>query len=99
MIEILVVSIIVAILSAVAIPLYSGYITGQRQAAALAVAQTAAITASSLIRRGKVVDNTTLPAAVSLPNATQFAITVNGRIITVIENSNPDNPVQATANF
>ncbi|MDB5103254.1 MAG: hypothetical protein JWP91_943 [Fibrobacteres bacterium] len=102
LIEILVVSTIVAILAAVAVPMYSGYIRTQRTQAALALAQTAAITASSITRRkGSPPSTDSLRAAVFLPNATQFTIVVQTapNLVIVTENSNPDDPVQASAAF
>lgn len=98
LIEIIVVAVIIGALAAVAIPMYSSYITGQRRAAALAVAQTAAITASSIVRRGGVVNNASLAAAVSLPNAAQFSLRVSGNFVIVVEQSGSDT-VEAAARF
>ena len=105
LVEILVVSIIVGILAVAAIPLYSGYIRSQRQATALAVAQTAAITASSILRRtGAVPTSPQLNAAILLPNAAQFTVSVRSpaagvNFVDVSENSNPSVPVTASAQF
>lgn len=93
LVEALVVAVIVAILAVVAIPLYSGFIEDQKEKAAIAVAQTAAITAGSLYRRNNAKPTTEqLNAALVLPNATQFTITVHAdeRKVLVVETSNPD---------
>lgn len=87
--EVLVVSIIVAILAVTAIPLYTGYVQNQKKMAALAIAQTASITAASILRRtGVAPTSAELNAALAIPNATQFTITViAGPKVRVIENS------------
>lgn len=91
--EVLVVSVIVALLAIAAIPMYSGYITSQKEQAAMAVAQTAAITASSIYRRtGNVPSKPDLNAALAIPNAAKFDIDVvpgPPRQVRVIEQSNP----------
>lgn len=75
LVEVLVVSVIVGILAAVAIPMYSGYIKNQRRQAATAVAQTAAVSASSLYRRTGVYPNgSQIRDAISLPNPAQFDV-------------------------
>lgn len=82
LVEALVVAIIMGILAAVAIPTYSGYIQNQKKQAAAAVAQTAAITASSLLRRDPTLSadltlwTTKVNASISLPNPAQFEVTV-----------------------
>lgn len=45
------VAVIMAVLAAVAVPIYSGYVSSQRHKAAKVVAQTAAVTANSLFRK------------------------------------------------
>src|SRR3954462_5810783 len=80
LVEALVVSVIVGILSAVAIPMYTGYVKSQRRTAASAVAQTAAVSAASLYRRtGIYPDSAALASALSLPNPAQFDV----RILTI----------------
>jgi prepilin-type N-terminal cleavage/methylation domain-containing protein len=106
-IEVMVVSIIIGILAAVAIPIYTGYIQSQRKQAALAVAQTAAITASSLLRRHggdiTMVTDDSLNAALSLPNPAQFNIHVDPgagiHYVVVSELSTPSDPVKDSAIF
>jgi type II secretory pathway pseudopilin PulG len=100
-VEIIVVGIIVAILAAVSIPIYSGYVTYQRNQAATSVAQTASVTANSIFRRLGAGHPTTaeLVAAFFLPNAAQFTITVSGNQVNVAENSNPSIPVSVSVQF
>lgn len=99
-VEAMVVAVIMAILAMVAVPMYNGYIRNQRQQAALAVAQTASVTASSLKRRNGAVTTADLNGALTLPNAAQFTVTVeNGNTVRVIEKSNPSDPVQADVQF
>lgn len=105
LVEVLVVSIIVAILAAVAIPMYTGYIKNQKRQSALALAQTAAITASSIKRRtGAAPTSAELNAALVLPNAAQYTVEVSddNTYIRVTEHSNASSPsdtTQATATF
>lgn len=51
LVEVIVVSIIVAVLAAVAIPMYSGYIRSTKQAAVDQLAQTAAAAANNFYRK------------------------------------------------
>jgi type IV pilus assembly protein PilE len=104
LVEILVVSVIVGILAAVAIPTYSGYIKSQKRQAASAMAQTAAITASSILRRtGAVPTTAQLLAAIVMPNASQFDIKVvtsaGINYVTVAEQSIPTDTAMAAAKF
>jgi type II secretory pathway pseudopilin PulG len=96
LVEVLVVAIIVSILAAAAIPMYSGYIKNQKRQAALAVAQTAAITASSIKRRtGVAPKSEELNSAIVLPNPGQFEVTTlvtnDGKnIVHVVETSDKE---------
>lgn len=91
--EVLVVAVIVAILAIVAVPMYTGYITNQKEKAAQALAQTASITAASIYRRtGAAPTSAELNAALAIPNASMFTISVvpgPPRQVTVVEASNP----------
>jgi prepilin-type N-terminal cleavage/methylation domain-containing protein len=84
LVEALVVSVIIGILSAVAIPMYSGYVKNQRRQAATAVAQTAAVTASSLQRRTGM-DPTSEPflaklkTELALPDPTRFDVNIQAK--------------------
>jgi len=51
LVEVLVVSALIAILAAVAIPIYTGYVTSQKKSAAKSLAQTAAVSANIYFRR------------------------------------------------
>src|SRR6185295_7852849 len=74
----LVVAVIMGILAAVAIPLYSNYSTTQRQKTAESLAQTAAIAANSIYRRTNV-DPTVaeVTAAIFIPNPANYTLSVN----------------------
>jgi type IV pilus assembly protein PilE len=104
LVEILVVSVIVAILAAVAVPIYTGYIKTQKRQTALALAQTAAITAASIYRRtGAVPSSTQLNAAIVVPDASQFNVvveTLDGiNYVIVTEQSNASDTAMAMAKF
>jgi prepilin-type N-terminal cleavage/methylation domain-containing protein len=106
LVEALVVAVIFGILAAVAVPTYTGYIKNQKHQAATAVAQTAALTAASILRRNNDVTDAQLNAAMSLPNASLFTITVHldpaPRYVKVIEQfnaSDPSDTAWAFANF
>lgn len=103
LVEAIVVAVIMGLLAAVAIPMYSGYIKSQKRQAAVAVAQTAAITAGALQRRtGVVPDSATLNANLNLPNPAQFGVTViagNPNQVKVTERSNPGDTAMGFARF
>jgi prepilin-type N-terminal cleavage/methylation domain-containing protein len=102
-VEAMVVAVIMSILAAVSIPIYSGYVTSQRQQVAKSMAQTAAVTANSIYRRSGAghPTNTELNNALFLPNPAQFTITMDAANsnVNVVENSNPSTPVSATAKY
>jgi prepilin-type N-terminal cleavage/methylation domain-containing protein len=81
LVEALVVAVLIGILSAVAIPMYSGYIKNQRRQAATAVAQTVSVTASSLQRR-TAMDPTSadflakLKTSLAMPDPTRFDLNI-----------------------
>lgn len=91
--EVLVVSVIVAILAAVAIPMYSSYVQGQKEEAVKNIAQAASLAANSYTRRhvsGYPIHGDSLK--IFLPQAGKYLITVNAgtREVTVTEvGSNP----------
>jgi prepilin-type N-terminal cleavage/methylation domain-containing protein len=103
LVEALVVAVMMGILAAVSIPTYTGYIKNQKRRAAVAVAQSAAITAGSLQRRtGLVPDSTALNANLVLPNPAQYSITVVPGVpnqVKVIERSNPSDTAWGFAKF
>lgn len=75
----------VAILAAVAVPVYTGYVTNQRQEVVTNLAQTAAITANAYLRRtGN--NPTVAELGLFLPDPTKYTITMEaGRTIRVRE--------------
>jgi type IV pilus assembly protein PilE len=94
LVEMIVVSLIVAILAAVAIPMYRGYIIGQRQATVDNLAQTAGAAANAYLRRtGVVPDNTNFYPKNTLGlyynNGTSgYLINITSNTITVTDQSN-----------
>jgi prepilin-type N-terminal cleavage/methylation domain-containing protein len=91
LIEVLVTSVIVAILSVVAVPVYTGYVTSQRIATLKSLAQMTAASASIYSRRTNVSPNCANTAAcvpmlgIFVSNPTQFQVVVDGpsRTVTV----------------
>ena len=73
--EVLVVAIIVAILAAVAVPTYTGYVKSQRQSVVTGLAQTAAVSGNVYWRRtGAVPDSAALK--LFLPDPARFTVTI-----------------------
>jgi prepilin-type N-terminal cleavage/methylation domain-containing protein len=99
LVEALIVAVIMGLLAAVAVPVYSGYIKNQKTQAAAAVAQTAAVTAASILRREPGLSDddlkTKLNSTISIPNPSQFNVTIqtkaDGRYVKVVETSDPTN--------
>src|SRR4051812_36522019 len=87
--EILVVSVIVAILAAVAIPIYTGYITSQRQSVVKNLAQTAAVAANVYYRRSGEDPTPTSQLNIFLPDSSKFTIVPSGRYMVVTDVSLP----------
>lgn len=89
LIEAVVVSVIVAILAAVAIPIYSGFIADQRVTTVSNLAETAAASANAYHRRtGTVLTGSILPNTTPLFlyfNGSAYTMTVNGDSIKVSE--------------
>jgi Tfp pilus assembly protein PilE len=78
LIEALIVGLIMTILAAVSIPLYSGYVKDQERAAAISLAQTAAVSANSFLRRnGRVPTDAELNQMIFLPDPSRYTISVN----------------------
>lgn len=95
MVEMIVTAVIIAILAAVAIPMYRGYVLGQRQATVDNLAQTAGAAANSYWRRtGTVPGNTdfnpsnTLGLYYSNNATTGYSITISSNTITVKDQTN-----------
>lgn len=101
LVEILVVSLIVAILAAVSIPVYSGYIRSQREEVAKNIAQSAAVAANIHARRTGAAVACAHPDCVALlniflSNPAQFKIDIADRTVTVTDVLN-DGIVQTSA--
>lgn len=93
----LVVSVIVAILAAVAVPLYTGYVRAQRVENVQQLTQAAAIAANAYYRR-----NDTIPTAKSqlglfFPDSTKYDVVLSGDNVTVRETA--DNTITHTLKF
>lgn len=90
-IEVMVTAVIVAILAAAAVPLYTGYVTSQRTATLKSIAQMAAASASIYNRRTNVAPNCANTAAcvpmlgIFISSPAQYQVVVNGttRVVTV----------------
>lgn len=76
--EAITVSIIIAILAAVAIPTYNGYVTNQKQLVVTNIARSASVTLSSYFRRNGPPPETDagLKALISIPDPSQYEILV-----------------------
>ncbi len=90
LVEALIVSAIIAILAAVSIPMYTGYVNNQRIQAVNTLAQTAAVNANALYRRGQLPDvldgaakAAKIKAGLFLPVPSNYNISVNTTDTTV----------------
>lgn len=100
LVEGLVVAVIMGILAAVSIPIYTGYIRSQRQQAAKSMAQTAAVTANGLYRRYNVNPNSdSLRAHLFVPNPGQFTFNVIDSFVVVTERSDSSDLVTDSAKY
>jgi prepilin-type N-terminal cleavage/methylation domain-containing protein len=98
LIEVLAVSVIVAILAAVAVPMYSGYIRTQRENAALGIAQSTAAAANIYTRRfgsAPACTHSSTPTCVTLfnlflSNPSQYQVDISGRTVTVTDLQHSD---------
>jgi prepilin-type N-terminal cleavage/methylation domain-containing protein len=93
-VEMIVAAVIVAVLAAVAIPMYRGYVLGQRQATVDNLAQTAGAAANAYWRRTGIplTNDAFLPGNSGKLNlyysTTSYSITVSGNAINVKDLSN-----------
>lgn len=90
LVEVLVVSVIAAVLAAVAVPVYTGYINSQREEVARNIAQSAAAAANIYTRRTGAEVDCAHPDCVDLlniflSNPDQFEIAIAGRTVTVTD--------------
>lgn len=96
--EVVVVSAIVAILASVAIPVYTGYLTSQRQSAVDNLASTAAIAANSYLRRYNQIP-TVAKLGLFLPVPGKYQITISSADTTVIVKDASDLSIADTVFF
>jgi type IV pilus assembly protein PilE len=94
--EVLIVSVIVAILSAVAIPSYQSYVRSQRTEVVKGLAQSIAVSANAYWRRNGTVP-TFAQTGVFVPNSSYYTITIADPNVTVQEAS--DATITATVAF
>jgi type IV pilus assembly protein PilE len=105
LVEILVVSVIVGILAAVAVPTYTGYIRSQRETVALGIAQSTAAAANIYTRRfgsAPTCTHSSTPTCVTLfnlflSNPSQFWVDISGRTVTVTDVQHTDVTAQQAA--
>ena len=98
LIEVIVVSVIVAVLAAAAIPLYNEYIRAQKRSAAKALAQSGAVTANIFYRRtGGNPDSSQLNLFLS--DSARYDVRVHGRFIVVTDTSSHADPQKDSAAF
>lgn len=97
MAEVLVVSVIVAILAAVAIPIYTGYVDGQRRTVVKALAETGAVSANIFYRRhGRAPTLAELNLFLSDPN--RFSITINSSRV-IVNDTTVSPPISDSASY
>jgi type IV pilus assembly protein PilE len=94
--EVLVVAVIMAVLAAIAIPSYQGYVKTQRTEVVKGLAQTIAVSANAYWRRNGTVP-TFAQTGVFIPNASYYTITIADPNVTVQEAS--DATITATVAF
>lgn len=77
LVEVIVVAVIMGILAAVAIPLYSGYVSSQRQAVVKGLAESGAVSANIFLRRNRRAPTSEeLRATMFFPDPTRFTVVV-----------------------
>lgn len=96
LIEAIVVGVIVVILAAVAIPIYSGYVKGQRQEVVKNLAETAAVSSNIYWRKYNVSppsttsEETRAALDLVLPNPDKYTFTITGPMLKVSEGAGAD---------
>jgi prepilin-type N-terminal cleavage/methylation domain-containing protein len=85
MVEVIVTAVIIAVLAAVAIPIYAKYIDNQRQETVDNLANTGAASANSFYRRtGN--DPTSDELDLFIPDSSRFTVSVSNGAVTVVDN-------------
>ena len=77
LVEVLVVSVIIAILTSVVIPSYFGFVKAQKVQSIKALAQTAAVNANVMSRKGVAITASNVKASLYLPTPGDYTLTVN----------------------
>jgi prepilin-type N-terminal cleavage/methylation domain-containing protein len=99
LVEVLVVSAIIAIMAAVAIPAYSNYVSSQRKAVVKGLAETGAVSANIFLRRNRRSPSSAeLRATMFFPDPARFTVEVDSPLVRIIDNSVTP-PVSDTARF
>ena len=97
LVEVLVVSVIIAILTAVVIPSYFGFLANQKRETVKVLAQTASVNASIMSRKGIAITEPGLKASLHLPEPAAYGLTIIGLSITITDASNPS--ISATSSY
>lgn len=98
LVEILVVAVIVAILAAVAIPIYTGTVLKQRRDLVSNLAQTAAVSANVFYRRNGV-NPTDSDLDIYLPDSSRYGLSVSGNTIIAKDSLGGSDIVRDTVSF
>lgn len=98
MVEALVVAVIIGILSAVVIMMYTDYLGNQKQAMAKGIAQSGAAAANMYWRRtGLVPDSAALKLFLSAPE--RYTVTIRNMSVVVSDVSDPENLLAARVKY
>jgi prepilin-type N-terminal cleavage/methylation domain-containing protein len=98
MVEVLIVGVIVAVLATIAVMIYQGYIRESKQQTVNSLAETAAASANSFLRRtGQ--DPNVANLNLHLPDPTQYTINIDKTNKTVMVTDAGDNSITATAQY
>jgi prepilin-type N-terminal cleavage/methylation domain-containing protein len=98
LVETLVVCVIVAILAAVSIPVYIGYVNNQKQVTVNNLAETAAASANSILRKTGAAP--TLVSQLNLYyNATKYTVTINTAPNSVTVTDASKTTITSTVNY
>ncbi|MBF0431189.1 MAG: prepilin-type N-terminal cleavage/methylation domain-containing protein [Fibrobacteria bacterium] len=85
LVEVIVAAVIIAVLAAVAVPVYLTYIENQRQANVEDLAKTGAASANSFFRRTNT-DPTVDDLNLFLPDSSRYTVTVSSGSVTITDN-------------
>jgi prepilin-type N-terminal cleavage/methylation domain-containing protein len=105
LVESLITAAIVAILAAVAVPMYLSYVEAQRRSSVESLAQTAAVSANALYRRGAMAGRPQDTIAVwikgtmFLPNPSAYNLTIDTTLRRVIVQDAGNTSIADTVNY